>query len=220
MLKLPEGSHVAEGKHYLVFPHPQNKDFLVKVLNPTFLHKSTYRTLLIKKFPLLSRYRLSKGYIREVIEMVRLRFTENFTPPVFVQKFVGFEDTSLGLGVVVKAEKARDGNYATSLRLLIKNHQFDLKAQQKLEEFCEKLAQCDLAVTDLHLGNLVYAYNEEHKEHFVIIDGFGDKTLLPVLRTSKFLRKIKRIQKINELKKLVEKRMEKAALAYREPVVS
>jgi hypothetical protein len=44
--------------------------------------------------------------------------------------------------------------------------------------------QSDVIVGDLHAGNIVYAYTPDRGESFVMIDGLGFKTLIPLEQMS------------------------------------
>lgn len=203
MLVLNETLLVAKGQRCLVYSHPNDNNLLIKVLNAQFCNKNSFKARLLKRIPAIHRFRLSKCYIRELIESVRLRFNDNYSPPICLQKVTGIVDTNLGPGIVVWAERGRDGHYAPTLKHLIQTHQFNDQVQRKLEEFYHQLAHCDVAVSDTVPRNLVYAYDKTVGDHFVLIDGIGEKTLLPYLRLSAYLRKRFRLRQIKQLKKRV-----------------
>ena len=204
MLSLDETHFVAKGQRCLVYQHPEYANLLIKVLNPKFQDRNNFKTRLLKRFPAINRYRLSKCYIRELIESMRLRFNHQYTPPACLQQVAGLVDTNLGLGLVVLAEKGRDGEYAKTLKAFIQANQFDQHIQKKLEEFYQSLAVCDVAVSDCCPRNIVYAYNDTEGDHFVLIDGIGEKNLIPFLRMSAYLRKKSRLTQIELFKKHVD----------------
>lgn len=204
MLSLNETLFVAKGQRCLVYQHPEYVNLLIKVINPQFKDRNNLKTRLLKRFPAINRYRLSKCYIREFIESMRLRINEQYTPPSCLQKVVGFVDTNFGLGLVVHAERGRDGEYAQTLKAFIQTNQFDQHIQNKLETFYQSLAECDVSVSDCCPRNIVLAYNEREGEHFVLIDGIGEKNLIPFLRMSSHLRKKSRLKQIALFKQRVE----------------
>lgn len=201
---LKDAQFVAKGQRCLVFQHPQFDNLLIKVVNPEFKDRKNYKTKWLKRFPAINRYRLSKCYLRELIESMRLRFNDHYTPPSCLQQVVGLVDTNLGLGLVVVAEKGREGQYAKTLEAYIKENAFIQPIQQKLEAFYQSLINCDVAVSDCCPRNIVYAYNETAGDHFVLIDGIGEKNLIPFLRMSAYLRKRHRLQQIELFKKRVD----------------
>ena len=158
---------------------------------------------------------MAKVEIRELIESVRLRFNDNYRPPSCLQQVTGIVDTNLGPGMVVWAERGRDGHYAQTLKYLIQTHQFNDQIQKKLDEFYQQLANCDVAVSDTVPRNLVYAYDESVGDHFVLIDGIGEKTLVPYLRLSAYLRKKFRLRQIKQLKRRVDASLKKMEASLR-----
>jgi hypothetical protein len=107
---------------------------------------------------------------------------ENPNPPDFLEKVVGFADTDLGLGYVVRAERDRDGRYAQTLAALIHSEGFDSKAREELDIFFASLRSTPAIVGDLTARNVAWAYTPERGEHFVLIDGLGDKGWPPFQR--------------------------------------
>lgn len=202
-LFLDEQYFVTNGGRSLVYRHPEDANLLIKVMNPKFMARSSFKIRLLHKSTTINRFRFSKCYIREIVESVRLRFAHNYQHPICIQQFTGIVDTNFGFGLVVRAERGKDGNYAKTLKTLIKANQYNAEIQKKLDAFYDALANCDISVSDCAPANLVYAYSEEAGEHFVLIDGIGEKTLIPILRISARLRKLSRLDQINRLKKRI-----------------
>lgn len=192
---------IAMGQRSLVYRHPEDENSLIKVVNPKFREKKSFKSWFFRKIPPINRYRLSKCCMRELVESVRLRFNDSYKPIPCIQQVNGFVDTNLGLGLIVKAEKGRDGNYAKTLKTIIQMNQFDDVVKEKLEAFYRSLAECDIAISDCVPRNIVYAYDEVLGEHFVLIDGIGESTLIPILRFSAYLRKKSRLRQIKLFKK-------------------
>jgi hypothetical protein len=229
-LELNHADFFANGNYNLVYKHPTQPDYLVKVLaviKGLGLVKSLDAEL-VKELPLrfansrwlgtnrlirkINQFRVSKALVREFIEMVRLRFHDEFLlqPPPFMQKVVGFVDTNLGFAMVVKAEKGRDGNYAPTLRSLLREKKVDAAVLEQLEKFYQQLTTYDFIISDFRPANVVYAHTEQHGDHFVLIDGIGDKTLFPILRFSYYLRNRAKQKAIQKFKQHVSNRLEKS----------
>lgn len=200
---LDDSHFVANGGRCFVFRYPGDDHLLIKVANPKFLRRNRLKDRLIRRIPAINRYRLSKCYIRELIESVRLKFTDHDASVISLQQVVGLVDTNYGFGLVVRAERDKEGRYAKTLKTLIQTRQFNTEIQQKLETFCQMLAHCDVAISDCAPPNVVYAYHETEGYHFVLIDGIGEKTLIPILRLSAYLRKKSRLTQIKRLKQRV-----------------
>lgn len=57
-----------------------------------------------------------------------------FSP--YIQKIIGFVDTNLGMGLVVKTEKDKEGALAPTLEYLINNNLWNDQVGQDFEFFC------------------------------------------------------------------------------------
>ena len=86
------------------------------------------------------------------------------------------------MSTVVTAERlrGRDGGYAPTLRTLLEQRRFTRETEALLDEFSEWLIGSPLIVGDLHIGNIVLAHDEEHGERLVLVDGMGEKNLIPL----------------------------------------
>jgi hypothetical protein len=223
-INLNEADFITKGSHNLVYRHPTNPNYLIKVMGIVkvlalpkgpIIEQGLDQRLInqrwIGRTPLarmVNRFRLSKAHVREFMEIVRLRFHCEFLfqPPPFMQQVVAFVDTNFGFAMVVRAERDRHGAFAPTLRTLIKHKKLDATAKAQLEIFCTQLKTYDLIVSDLNMDNIVYSYSKTHGDHFVLIDGIGDKTIVPLLRYSYPLRQFSKLCKIKKLQKKVKAR--------------
>lgn len=208
-LSLDKLEPVALGGVRRVFRHPDDPALLVKVIRPDVVeqkfgsgrkwHKSLPR-----------RYRQYISYLREIREQVAL-FANGDEHPEFVQRVVGFADTDLGPGLIVAAEFGRDGKLAPTLYDLIVRGRFDAKMRAELERFCADLQASDVMVGDLHPRNLVYAYTPARGDHFVIIDGLGFKTVVPLERAHRFFNRASKRMRIRHMLRNIARLEERLA---------
>lgn len=196
VVPLARETPLAIGSKRLVFQHPLDHGLIIKVMRPEFSDKTLATGL--NRLWIARRYHYSATFVREVREMIEVRF-ELLSHPTVVQRIVGFAETDLGLGMVSIAARAPDGRLAPTLNQMIKAGAVDADARQALRQFCDEVLACPIVVGDLHTGNIVYAYNEERGHHFVMIDGIGDKTLIPLLRLFPRLRDRSKRRKIRWL---------------------
>jgi hypothetical protein len=104
---------------------------------------------------------------------------------------------------VVKAEMSQDG-YAKTLRHMIDNKLINDETIQDLNIFLEKILGASIIISDLNPRNIVYSYNKENKTNrFVLIDGTGDKTFIPMQNIFPILRKSRKMQYTKYLKKII-----------------
>lgn len=176
---LPIGSlkPIAAGKFRLVYEHPDDRGLLIKVIRPEMIDKRWGSgTPWYKRQRRMGPYAL---FMREINEFLA-SCAQDGSAPSFAQKITGLIETDLGLGLVVEAARDAGGNLAPTMKRLLTEGKFDDEAHAALGNFIEQLIRSNIVVADMHCGNLVYAHNEEEGHHFVLIDGIGATTLIPV----------------------------------------
>lgn len=176
-LDLSGQAPIASGALQHVYAWPGRDDLLVKVVRPNFAEENWtgWRGALKKR----RRLGVLTNAGRTIAEHLALRAAGPF-PVRYVQEFLGLVETSEGPGVVVRALRGEDGGYAPTLRALIAEKRFTPQAAAALEEFCAWLVASPLIVGDLHLSNLVLAHDPTHGTRVVMIDGMGEKNLVPL----------------------------------------
>jgi PhoP regulatory network protein YrbL len=169
---------IASGNNRDVFAHPTDAELLIKTLRPDALEKRVSPGVPWKKY-LFRRYRQYQTFLRECQEHIVSHLDANGLPD-FVHTIIGFVETDRGLGLVSKAERDRSGVYARTLYQIIEEGLFDNEAQTALEKFKQTFLISSVIVTDLGLRNLVYSYTQEKGSYFVVIDGYGEKNIIPL----------------------------------------
>lgn len=181
-IELKEASPLAQGHSRLVFQHPQHKDWLIKVIRPDVIEKRFGSgTAWYKRKRRYGRY---LSYMREIQEYVAA-WAKRGEELHFVQKIIGFETTDLGLGLVIEAARDDNGELAPNLGMLISSGRYDDKVKADLQEFLNQLLAADVIISDLNVGNLVYAHNQAFGRHFVLIDGLGNNNIWPLKALSR-----------------------------------
>jgi len=189
LIELRHQEPIARGQRRYVYIHPTQPHLLIKTLRtdtPTKWYKSKRR-----------RYGGYLSYLREVREQIALRASGGPHPP-YVQKIIGFEDTDVGFGMVVQALMNSDGQLAPSLGKLVSAGRFDAEIAEALERFLDEIMLSPIILGDFHGNNIVYVDQPDGSKRFVLIDGYGFKTLIPLERIHP---KINRIGKSRLFKK-------------------
>jgi hypothetical protein len=199
---------LASGSRRHVYLHPTDGDLLIKVIRRDTMEKYYGRGR--PWYKLTRRYRHLVSYLREVREQIALR-AQTEAHPACLQKIVGFADTDLGFGLVVEAAKDRHGRLAPALPRLIEEGRFDDAVRADLEACLNELLESPVILADLHGANLVYAWNETRGNHFVLIDGIGCKTLIPVNRMSRLVNHHSKRRMIDRLMAAVDRMLAQAA---------
>ena len=64
---------------------------------------------------------------------------------------------------------------------------------------------------DFHLGNLVYGFTPGDGDYFVVVDGIGEKTVIPVRSLSAAVNRIAKRRKIRRVREQIEQLTARAA---------
>lgn len=177
LLELASAEPLARGHLRLVYQHPLEPDCIVKVMREEVVaarfgaggrwHKK------------LARARQYAGYVREIKEYVaaQARFAAGNAP---IARMVGLAQTDLGLGLVSEKVCGVDGGLAPTLAALYtRDRGFSAEVERDLEAFLAGLLACDVIVGDMHAWNIVHGIDSRGGPRFVLIDGFGEKHVLP-----------------------------------------
>lgn len=177
-IKLKDTSPMAEGGVRWVFQHPEDQSLIIKTVrwdrdeallghNPKWYKKA-------------GRYGIYRSYIREINEYVA-SYNQHNSPPCFLQQIEGLVHTDYGLGIISKAIKDNSGkDLAPTLIDLIQTGKYDATATDALETFFGALLESPVVINDLNPRNLVYAHSAELDYYFVLIDGLGDNSFIPL----------------------------------------
>ncbi|KAA6404772.1 YrbL family protein [Candidatus Tokpelaia sp.] len=115
--------------------------------------------------------------LREMAEIMRLN-PEALPCPPHIFSFIGLVATSYGWGQIVKAERDENGSYAPTLESIAQDSS---RYEKPLQEFIAWVKTAPIVLIDLEPWNCVLA-ERNGKQQIVLIDGMGEKTIIP-LRT-------------------------------------
>lgn len=195
-VELSHLSPIASGALRRVYVHPRDPELLVKVIRPDTIERRWGKSA--KWYKTRRRYRQYVAVVREVQEYLAA-YAVNNEPLYFIQKIVGFVDTDLGLGFVTRAVRARDGNYAPSLAALIQNGRYNEEVERAFAKFARDFVESSVVIGDFTPGNLVYGYDETYGDHFVLIDGLGSSTLIPLKTHWAFANRLSKQRQIKRI---------------------
>ena len=108
---------------------------------------------------------------------------------------------------------AKDGGLAPTMTELIGESRFEMSHMHALERFLVRCRELHIVFGDLTVNNIVYTEARDPRGEFVAVDGFGEKSVIPIHRWSTLLngRKIERVRK--RLLSAVPARLKEAAAA-------
>lgn len=210
---------MARGHTRLVYEHPSDRDLLIKVFRPEVIDERWGSGQ--PWYKARRRFRQYVLYMREISEFVAA-YAAHGSSPDFLQEVTGLVDTDLGLGLVLKAVRGKDGELAPTIMDMLLAGVFDDEAEKALEDFIRKMFGSDVIVADLHEGNLVYAWEKEKGHRFVMIDGLGQsniipfKSIFPSLNRRAKIRYLERLRRRMAAYEVHHPRSKKSAVASQE----
>jgi len=109
----------------------------------------------------------------------------------------GFVPTTEGLGMLVEKIVDATGNLAPTIHELVRANAFKPRHLAALEAFWRTCRAEHVVVGDLHAGNIAYTECRTGGPECVCIDGFGEKSFIPVHRWSRWInaRKLDRVMR-------------------------
>ena len=170
MLQLSQATPIATGKHRQVYQHPEQPGQLVKVVRTDLIENAAATA----RWPRTGPYR---GYVREFKEYLASRHADPGPTPLAA--VIGLADTDLGVGLVVEKILGADGALAPTLATWLGRDGFTDAMRQALDDLLAALLRHNVIATDLHAFNMVYGSNDGTAPRLMMIDGFGEKNIIP-----------------------------------------
>ncbi len=167
---------VAKGAKKLIFYYPNDNDLLIKVLKP--FKKSKEKNIIFDTISKLRQWYIVRLFYREIREYGKLKRSVNSGLCKHIPAFYGIADTNYGKGMIVEAIKEKDGGLCQTLKERLKSGNVQKDHILLLQEFFDNLTVSDIVAGDINSANLVLACHDGENK-FVMIDGLGDKTLIP-----------------------------------------
>lgn len=179
-LQLRDARPVAVGQHRAIYVHPDDPALLVKVMREEVARERWQR------WPKrLQRALHATGYVRELKEYIAVRARHpGRIPPI--SRMAGVVDTDLGLGLVSELVAGDDGAPGPTLAAIYERERgFQPWLEQALETLLRDLLACEVILGDLHPWNIVHGSDSRGGPRLVVVDGFGEKHLVPIRSLSR-----------------------------------
>ncbi len=179
VLTLSDQTPVAAGKTRYIYQHPNNPDWLIKVHRVTSPRpdRSGFLGWLQS---LEDRFIYMTGFMRELRPYIYSRYGDHGEVVSHLIPIIGLADTDLGMGLVVGAARDAEGRLAPTLRKVFKRGDMSAERIEKLRQLLAAIELTDLVLGDLNQDNVVLAHDREEGDRFVIIDGLGERTVVPL----------------------------------------
>jgi hypothetical protein len=185
------------GRTRNVHEHRSLPGVLIKTLQPGVMDADGH----IKAYQWWKKGRPHGAYfsfrreIDEFIVICRRHYGREISALPFA-RIHGLVMTSAGLGLIVERISDKDGDLAPTMRDLMAARQFERHHLHAMEGFLARCRDLHVVFGDLTINNIVYTEARDPQGEFVAIDGFGEKSAIPLHRWSRSLndRKIERVR--------------------------
>jgi len=119
---------------------------------------------------------LSWGEVDELAAMV----TRTQSVPKFYTQFRGFVDTDKGIGCIFDLVRSPDGSLAPTLKDFAERHPNEPLISQAIDALWDDVVRFRAIVWDPSFKNVLVAGSLEAGLQLVIVDGLGERTLIPI----------------------------------------
>ncbi|HEY3519915.1 MAG TPA: YrbL family protein [Rhodanobacteraceae bacterium] len=177
MLALAQTNPLAIGHQRAVYQHPDHADLLIKTMRPESVAKRwNARGRWWKRLPRARQY---SSFVRELKEYIAAHArTPHADPPI--ARVIGLVETDVGLGLVCEKVRGPDGALAPTLHeVYLREGGAPPWADAALETLLDGLLRHNVIVGDLNGANLAWGSDSRGGPRLIVIDGFGEKSLIP-----------------------------------------
>lgn len=177
---------IAKGGFRDVYTHPGRPDLLLKVIR-TGAQTKTGRP--IRNF---LKARTQKQRLRGVYREINALLDAQIIPAeprhtLPISRIHGLRQTTRGLAMVVEAVRVSDHDTPRSIGRIDKDGALTPAVVETLNAFIADIYACDVIVNDANPENIMLD-GISRPARFVLVDGFGDASMLQLKRFSRRLR--------------------------------
>jgi len=176
-LVLDDVAQLAMGGGRIIFAHPERTDTIIKVPRKKKRKKGLFggRRLLSRSDafgPMWNSYIEIREFSRSVSAARRVS-------DIYAQ-FLGFVETSHGAGAMFAAVRAPDGSLAKTLYDHASRYGHEPEMEQAICSLWAEIKETWLIISDYALVNVVVTGDVSSGYKLVIVDGIGDRVLIPL----------------------------------------
>lgn len=185
-LLLSSAKPLSNGSESVVYNHPDNPDWLVKVMVPSRQNKVGHKVA--KWYKRLRRDKLHRFALRQVNEFMSYQYRGKAHLGILAD-FIGFASTDLGFGLIVRRIQDFDGTTSRTLEDVVKEEGLSDNTRALIESYCTLLIEHQIVMVDIRARNLLVVREEDEQRHLVAIDSFGERNLIPLATNIKWWNK-------------------------------
>lgn len=187
---------IGDGTIKDVYQHPEVPGQVVKVIKPALVHADGgfFKHGPWKRRMYQGVYRQFRRELLQYLQLCKQHYASNsFVFPV--ETPFGLVPTSQGLGLVTEKIVAPDGKGWT-VEDLVRGPGLQDKHRQALDRFFQECIDLHIVFGEVNYAGIMYTESRRGYPEFVLVDGVGEKLLIPVRAMSKRIsaRYVKKIQ--------------------------
>jgi hypothetical protein len=196
MIFLNDIQNIGSGTIKDVYQHPQHHNQIIKIIKPSLVtHDGGF--LKHGKFKRHVQQGIYRQFRRELLQYLQLCKTHyasgQFIFPV--ETPYGLVATDQGLGLVTEKITAPDGKGWT-LEDLARDTLLQPKHYQTLQQFFDDCVRLHIVFGEVNIAGLMYTEQRSGRPEFVLVDGIGEKLLIPIRAMSAWVsaRYVRKVQ--------------------------
>lgn len=171
---------IGQGTIKNVYQHPLNEEEIIKVIKPELVAEDGgfLKHRKIKRNLSQGIYRQFRREILQYLQLCKNSYgNHNYLFPI--ETPYGLVPTSSGLGLVTEKITANDGK-AWTLEALAKGPGLQEKHRMALAQFFDDCVRLHVVFGEVNYAGLMYTEKRSNRPEFVLVDGVGEKLLIPV----------------------------------------
>jgi len=208
LLPIADCQYLTRGTIKEVYVHPNWPNAVLKIVRPQLVDNegnfSAHRGL--KRRRSVGIYREFSREISQYLSLCRRNY-RNGTMSFPISAPLGFVQTDHGLGLLSERIVDDHGNLAPSIYALLKAGQFSEMHFEALLRFFDDCARLHIVFGEVNWNGILFTTARTGKAEFVLVDGIGDKNILPLKSLFRRLND----QRVRKVQSLIEERIRRFA---------
>ena len=202
ILAIDEANLMVRGGQRIVYIHPEDASKVLKILRED---RWPWRRRSKRWYGRLLSPRHYDENAREFRQYSRL--AKNVDQPIrCISKIFGYAKTTRGRALVAEHVRNADGKTSKSLKSYLEGNGVE-RILPRVDDLFETLGTNHVVVSDFSMKNILVREKNNDALDLVIIDGFGDSSLIPFASFSKRLNRRKLMRKKRRLMRRLQARM-------------
>ncbi len=176
---------LGQGTQKFVYEHPSDSNKVIKIMKPINATNDGGRANqhYLRSHRSQGIYRQFRRELLQYLQLCKNNYNQKlFTFPI--ETVYGFIATDQGLGLVTEKIVGPNG-FPLSLNELSQRKELEAKHTEALEVFFDKCCEMHIVFGEVNIAGIMYTEQRQGIPELVLVDGIGDKLLIPFRSMSK-----------------------------------